>query len=66
MNIGKQIKDYLEANGISQTFVSDKTSIANNTLSNMLNGKRKITAEEYVAICEALNKPYDYFTEKSA
>ena len=65
MDIGKNIKNYLEANGISQTFLSDNTEIPNNTLSNMLNGKRRIMVEEYFRICEVLHKPYDFF-KKSA
>lgn len=65
MSIGKNIKNYLESNGISQTFLADNTEIPNNTLSNMLNEKRKIMVEEYFRICEVLNKPYDFF-KKSA
>ncbi len=66
MSVGKRIKNYLEENGISQAFVSEKTAIAGNTFSNMLNGKRKITVEEYFIICDALNKPYDYFSDNVA
>lgn len=61
MNVGKNIKLYLVTNGISQSFLSESTNIANNTLSNMLNGKRKITVEEYFKICDVLRKPYNFF-----
>lgn len=63
MNVAKNIKNYLDSNGILQTFISDKTGIPNSTLSNMLNGKRKIMVEEYFAICEALQKPCDFFKD---
>ena len=61
MSVGKNIKMYLESNGISQSFLSENTGIPNNTLSNMLNSKRRITVEEYFKICETLKKPYDFF-----
>ena len=61
MSFGKNIKMYLESNGISQSFLSENTGIPNNTLSNMLNSKRRITVEEYFKICETLKKPYDFF-----
>ena len=35
-----------------------------NTLSLLLNGKRKMSIEEYFAICEALELPVDTFEPK--
>lgn len=61
MSVGNNIKLYLDKNGISQTFLSEKTGIKDNTLSNMLNGKRRILVEEYFMICEVLGKPYEFF-----
>lgn len=53
--LGLKIKKYLKDNGIKQSFVSQKTGIPIVKLNAMLNGNRKILAEEYFMICEALN-----------
>ena len=42
MSVGKNIKMYLESNGISQSFLSENTGIPNNTLSNMWNIKKTV------------------------
>lgn len=57
----EKIKSYLLDNGISQTFLSNKTKIATTTLNAILNGKRKLLASEYFLICNALELPLDYF-----
>lgn len=61
---GKKIKDYLNNKGISQTFVSNKTGIPISTLNAALNGNRKILAEEYFLICQALEIPLDTFVKE--
>ena len=58
---GSVIKNYLEENGISQRFLCDKTGISTATMNAMLNGNRKIEVTEYFSICNALQKPVDYF-----
>lgn len=62
--IYQQIDQYLAENGITQKFVSDKTGLEQNKLSMMLSGKRKISADEYLAICNALKKSPRYFVDK--
>lgn len=59
--LGQKIKDYLKSVGVTQAFVSDKTKISQSTLSSMLNGERKILAEEYFLICKALNLDFAFF-----
>lgn len=67
MNLAKNIKTYLENNYISKKLIADKTGMTQNAVSLSLNGKRKLTADEYVSICKALNVPLDTFlTAKSA
>lgn len=61
---GRKIKEYLKSKGISQTFVSKKTGIPITTLNAVLNGSRKLLAEEYFVICQALGVPLDTFMEK--
>lgn len=61
---GHKIKEYIKSKGISQTFVSNKTGIPISTLNAVLNGNRKLMAEEYFVICQALDVPLDTFMEK--
>ena len=62
---GLRIKEYLDSKGIRYSFVSEKTGIPMNILSPTLNGKRKMSAEEFILICKALNVPTDYFADIS-
>lgn len=62
--IGNKIKNYLENRGITQTFIAKKTGISINKLNMSLNGNRKLLAEEYFLICEALGVPLNTFYEK--
>lgn len=57
----ERIKKYIEESGFKLTAIAEKVNIPMNTFSAMMNGKRKITAEEYFAICRALNVPLDQF-----
>jgi len=52
--MGTKIKKYLEEKGIKQGVIAKRINVSDGTFSDMLRGKRKITAEEYLAICEAL------------
>lgn len=61
MEVGLKIKDYLERNGISQTFVSKQTGIELPKLNLALNGNRKLTFEEYSLICYVLKVNTDFF-----
>lgn len=59
--LGAKIRKYIIDSGMKLGAVADKTGIPMNTFSAMMNGKRKITAEEYFAICVALNVPLETF-----
>lgn len=61
---GLKIKKYLKNKGISQTFIANKTGIPISTLNAVLNGNRKLLAEEYFVICQVLDTPLDTFMEK--
>lgn len=53
--LGQKIKAYLDANGIKQTFICEKTNINKSAFTAILAGTRKIEAVEYYKICQALN-----------
>lgn len=61
MEVGMKIKKYLDDNGISQVFLSEKTGIACPKLNLALNGKRRMTFEEYELICGALGVEAGFF-----
>ncbi len=61
MSIGEKIKDYLEANGIKQTFLAKNAGLTDSTVSAICIRGRSIDCIEYYKICKALNLPLDYF-----
>lgn len=61
--LGKKIKEYIANSGYKISAIAEKAGLPANTFSAMINGKRKITAEEYFAICKALDVRLNYFTE---
>lgn len=63
MNLQSTINNYLLENGIKKNHIAERTGITTNALSLALNGKRKLLADEYIRICDALEVPYDYFVD---
>lgn len=61
MSIETAIRDYLNAHGIKQTFISEKCGWTKQKTNSIVNGKRKLTVDEYGAICEVVGVSYDYF-----
>ena len=61
MKIYQKLSKYIDENGIKQKYISDKTGIPENILSMILNGNRKINADEFVEILIALNLDANYF-----
>ena len=61
MEVNFKIKKYLEEHGITQAFLERKTGISHNKLSRILNGKRKVSAEELGKITQVLNVSNDIF-----
>lgn len=61
MCVGAKILEFLNENGISQTFISKKANIPLPKLNLALNGKRRFTFEEYANICWVLGVNTDQF-----
>lgn len=59
--LGMKIKEYIVQTGLKIGVVAERAGIPINTFSAMVNGKRRITAEEYFSICNALNVPLEKF-----
>ncbi len=54
MNVGQKIRSYIDARHITQAWLSGRTKIPADKLSLSLKGRRRLTFEEYEAICWAL------------
>ena len=47
--------DYIDKKGIKQAFIANSTGMSTNAISQMLNGKRRIQADEFLKICKAVD-----------
>lgn len=61
--IYEQIAAYLQENGLVQASVARKSGMTEQALSDSLRGVRRLTAEEYVAICHTLDVDTGVFDE---
>ena len=59
--LGMRIREYITESGMKLGAIAEKADIPMNTFSAMMNGKRKITAEEYFKICRILGVPLEKF-----
>lgn len=61
--VREAIKQYVKKMGIKQNVLAKNAGMTQQALCAILNGSRGIDVEEYIAICDALNLPYDYFID---
>ena len=54
IKITDTIKSIIEDKGFKQRFISEKTGIDEQRLSDMLNGRRRILATDIILLCEVL------------
>lgn len=66
MSINERLSVYVSENGIKQVYIAQKTGLTPDTVSKMLNGNRRILADEFLLICNALNIDPNIFRNKSA
>lgn len=59
--LNQRIKKFMEERGIKQSFLKEQLGMKASTVNALLNGNRKISAEEYFKICNAFKVPLDYF-----
>ncbi len=48
------ISDYIKSKGYKSSVIANKTGITQDALSRIINGKRKIKADEFVLLCDTL------------
>ncbi len=63
MKVYQKISKYIEEHGIKQKYISEKTGIQENVLSMILNGQRKLTADEFIEIIIALKVEPNIFID---
>ena len=54
MKVNERLKNYIEHIGIKQRVIAEKTGFSENKVSQTLNGRRVISAEELEIYCNAL------------
>lgn len=62
----ERIRQYLNFKKIPYSKIAEKIGKPLPIFSNMINGKRKIEAEEYFAICKALDLDVSFFVTLAA
>ncbi len=66
MNITEKLNKYVNDNGIEQFYIAQKTGLTEDTVSEMLNGNRRMLADEFLLICIALDIDPNIFRNRSA
>ena len=62
MKVNERLKNHIEHIGIKQRVIAEKTGFSENKVSQTLNGRRVISAEELEIYCNALkNTPNDIY-----
>ena len=66
MSINERLNKYVEEKGIKQAYIARKTGLTADTVSKIMNGNRRILADEFLTICRALDIDPNIFRNKSA
>lgn len=64
--LASRVNDYIIKCGFKYGAIAAKAGIPQSTFSAIMRGRRKMLAEEYVAICEALDVSTDKFRAPNA
>lgn len=64
MPIYQQLSSYISQKGLKQTFVAEKAGLTADNLSKILNGNRRLMADEFLKICSALSLDPKEFQEE--
>lgn len=66
MKVCEKLRLYINQNGLKQKVIAEKSNLTENQMSQILNGKRSISADEFEIICNAMNaNPNDIYTIRS-
>lgn len=62
----ERIKTHIKENGLKQRWVAERAGMTDVELSEYLRGKRRMTVDAYIRICDALGVSLETFRERSA
>lgn len=65
MQVYEKVREYIESHGLKQKVVADSAGIPNATFNAMMNGRRRMYADDLRAICIALNTSATTFIEST-
>ncbi len=65
MEINERLSEYVNENGIKQVHIAQKTGINKDAISKMLSGSRRILANEFLMICDAINLDPNVFRNQT-
>lgn len=66
-DITQAVSEFVRERGFRINAIAEQTGISRNVLYHSFSGKRKLRADEYLAICDFLGKdPEDFRNHKSA
>lgn len=65
MTIHEKLNNCINKKGLKQVFVSEKSGIPPDRLSKVLNGKRRLTADDFLRICIAIDEDPNNFRPTS-
>ena len=60
-DVTKAISEFIKDKGFQIKIIAQKTGVSQNVLYNSFSGKRKLRADEYLAVCDFLGKDPNYF-----
>ncbi len=63
--VNENIKNYIEANGLSISKIAKETGIKYNSLWGILHRRQSIRLDDYVALCRAFKEPLEKFIPKA-
>lgn len=66
MSINEHLSNYVNEKGIKQIYIAQKTGLSPDTISKLLNGSRRMLADEFLSICNALNIDPNIFRNRTA
>lgn len=55
MTVNEKLKKIVEEKGLKQSYLCEHTGMTADAISRILNSNRKVTAEEFLGICQVLD-----------
>lgn len=55
--ICERVREYIIEKNLSQKIIAENMNISESRVSLMLTGKRRMTVDDYIAICKAISVP---------